>query len=237
VTNQAAATSPQKYARIAGLLYVVVIVTGAFAHFSVRSKLIMPGDSASTAANIMTSEWLFRLSIASDLIATLCYFLLAFVLYSLLKPVGKNIALLFLLVVTISSAIFCLNFLNQFAPLLLLGDAGYLSALDQTERQALALFFLDMHGYGYVIANVFFGGWLFPMGYLVFKSGFFPKSLGVLLMLAAFGYLIPFFTAFLFPNYEVVAYPGLVVAVIAEVSFCLWLLIKGVKVQVGPVGV
>lgn len=231
MTSQATKISPQKYARIAVLLYIVVIVAGVFAQFFVRSRLIIPGDAAATAANIMASEWLFRFSIASDLIATLCYFLLAFALYALLKPVHKNLALLFLLVVSISTAIFCLNFLNQFAPLLLLGGAGYLSVLDQNQRQALALFFLDMHGYGYVIANIFFGGWLLPLGWLVFKSGFFPKTLGVLLMAAPLGYLIPFFIAFLFPKYEVLAYPGLAVAVVAEVSFCLWLLIKGVNVE------
>jgi hypothetical protein len=231
VTNLAAGPSPRKYARIAGLLYLVVIVTGAFAQFFVRSKLIVPGDAAATANNIMASEWLFRFSFASDLIATISYFLLAFALYALLKPVDKNLALLFLLVVSISTAIFCLNFLNQFAALLLLNGAGYLSVFDKNQLQALALFFLDMHSHGYVVANIFFGGWLFPLGWLVFKSGFFPKILGVLLMFAAFGYLIPFFTAFLFPNYEVLAYPGLAVAVIAEVSFCLWLLIKGVNVE------
>ncbi len=231
MTNHAAETSPRKYAKIAGLLYIVVIVAGAFAQFFVRSKLIVPGDAAATAGNIMASEWLFRFSIVSDLIAAVCYFLLALALYVLLKPVNKNLALLFVFLVSISTAIFCLNFLNQFAALLLLGGAGYLSVFDRNELQALVLFFLDMHGHGYVIANIFFGGWLFPLGYLVFKSGFFPKTLGVLLMLAAFGYLIPFFTTFLLPNYEVMAYPGLIVAVIAEVSFCLWLLIKGVNVE------
>jgi hypothetical protein len=97
--------------------------------------------------------------------------------------------------------------------------------------QALALFFLDMHGHGYTIAGIFFGGWLIPLGYLVFKSGFFPKTLGVLLMIASFGFLMDLFTASLFPRYEQAAYPFFALDAIAEVSFCLWLLIKGVNVE------
>jgi hypothetical protein len=88
-----------------------------------------------------------------------------------------------------------------------------------------------MHSHGYVIAGIFFGGWLLPLGYLVFKSGFFPKALGVLLMIASFGFLIDLFTTSLFPRYEAIAYPFLAVDAVAEVSFCLWLLLKGVNVE------
>ncbi len=231
MTNHAAEPSPLKYARIAGFLYLIVNVTGVFAQFFVRSKLIVPGDAAATASNIMASEFLFRAGFMGDLIASTCYFLLALTLYVLLKPVNKNLSLLCVLLVAISTAIMCLNMLNQFAALLLLGGAGYLSVFDRSQLQALALFFLDMHGYGYVVAGIFFGGWLFPLGYLVFKSGFFPKTLGVLLMLACFGFLIDLFLTSLFPRHEAIAYPFLAVDPIAEISFCLWLLIKGVNVE------
>lgn len=231
MTNRTAEPSPRKYARIAGLLYLVVIVTGVFAQFFVRSPLIVPGDAAATANKIMASEWLYRAGFVSDLIAATCYFLLALTLYVLLKPLNKNLALLCVLLVSISTAIMCLNMLNQFAALLLLSGADYMTVFERDELQALVLFFLNMHSYGYTVAGIFFGGWLLPLGYLVFKSGYLPKALGVLLMIATFGFLIDIFIASLFPRYEAIAYPFLAVDAVAEVLFCLWLLFKGVNVE------
>jgi hypothetical protein len=231
MTDRPAKTSPSVYARVAGILYLIVIIAGAFAEFFVRSRLIVPGDAAATAGNIMASQWLFRIGFVSDIVANTCYFLLAFALYVLLKPVNKNIALLFVLLVAISVAVYCVNMLNHFAALQLLSGAEYLKAFEADQLQALVLFFLNMHALGYAVAVIFFGGWLFPLGYLVYKSGFFPKTLGVLLMIAPVGYLMNFLTSSLFPEYEAISYPGLAVSTIAELSFCLWLLLKGVDVQ------
>lgn len=221
--------SDKTLARTAGFLYLIVNISGVFAHFLVRSRLVVPGDAAATATNIVASEWLFRIGFVSDLLATTCYFLIALILYLLLKPVNKSIALLCLVLVSIGVAIYGINMLNHFAALLLLSGADYLSAFDTEQLRALVLLFLTMHSHGYAIAIIFFGGWLLPLGYLVFKSGYFPKILGVLLMIACVGYLIDVFLVFLFPSYEAIAYPGLAVAAIAEISFGLWLLFKGLQ--------
>ncbi|HMD90072.1 MAG TPA: DUF4386 domain-containing protein [Anaerolineaceae bacterium] len=118
---------------------------------------------------------------------------------------------------------------DHFAALILLSGASYLQVFSTAQIIALVMLFLDLHNYGYSIVDIFFGLWLFPLGYLVFKSGYFPKILGVLLMIACFGYLIQFFTTFLFPAYQALATPGLAVVTLAELAFALWLLIKGAK--------
>ena len=179
----------------------------------------------------MASQWLFRIGFISDLISATFYLLSAWALYVLFKPVNKNLALLFVLCTVSSVAIQCLNMLNQFAVLLLLSGADYLKVFGAEQLQALAMLFLNLHKYGYLIAQIFFGLWLLPLGFVVFKSGYLPRILGVLLIIGGFGLLIQFFQVFLFPTYEVITYPGLAVGAIGEFSFCLWLLIKGVKVQ------
>jgi hypothetical protein len=112
-----------------------------------------------------------------------------------------------------------------------LSGADYLIVFGANQLNALVMLFLNLHKYGYFIAQIFFGLWLLPLGYLIFKSGYFPKILGILVMIACFGHLLEFFQVFLFPGYEVIAYPGLVAAMIGEFSLMFWLLIKGVKVQ------
>ncbi len=221
--------SQRKTARLAGILYLLTIVFGIFAQV-VRSNLIVPGDALATASNIMASESLFRIGFISDLTMITCYFLTACVLYMLLKPVNKNLALLFVLFTLGSVSILFINMLNHFAALLLLSGADYLTVFGVDQLNGLVMLFLNLHTHGYFIAQIFFGLWLLPLGYLVYKSGYFPRILGVLLMIACFGHLIEFFTMFLFPNYEAIAYPGLVVATIGELGFCGWLLFKGVKI-------
>ena len=221
--------SIKKTARIAGFLYLIMAITGIFGEY-VRSTLIVYGDAAATASNIMASESLFRIGFISDLTMITCYFLTACVLYMLLKPVNKNIALLFVLFTLGSVSVQFINALNQFAALLLLSGAGYLTVFGADQLNALLMLFLNLHKYGYTIAQIFFGLWLLPLGYLIFKSGYFPKILGILVMIACFGHLLEFFQIFLFPGYEVIAYPGLVAAMIGEFSFFFWLLIKGAKI-------
>ncbi len=144
--------------------------------------------------------------------------------------VVKNIALLTVLVLLVGVAIYSINILNQFAVLQLLSNADYLTVFEVDQLYAKVMFYLDLHHAGYLIAQLLsFGPWLLPFGFLVFKSGFLPKILGILLMIACFGYLIESFQFFLIPDYEVITYPGLAVTAIAEIGTCLWLLIRGVN--------
>lgn len=195
----------------------------------VRSKFVFLGDAAATANSIRSSEWLFRLDFVSDLISSVLFLLAAWALYVLLRPVDRNLALLFLLLNLGGVAIAGANMLNQMAALLLLSGADYLQAFPAEQRQALAMLFVDLHKNGSVLSQLFFGTWLFPLGYLVLKSGFLPRILGLLLLIDGVGEMIWFTQFFLFPGYDVVTYPGWVAGFIAEFSLSLWLLIKGAE--------
>jgi hypothetical protein len=162
----------------------------------------------------------------SDLLAALIMLFVVLVLYRLLKPVNSNVALLMLSLVLIAVSIAMLNKLNQFAALLLLSGADYLTAFTTDQLQTLAFLFLRLHSRGGNIAFIFWGLWLFPLGYLVFKSGFLPRILGILLMVACFGYVINSFAIFLGYTVNVGMF-----AALGEVLFILWLLIKGVNVE------
>jgi hypothetical protein len=222
--------NPNKTARIAGFLYLIMV---PFALFGIMwvSSLIVPGDAAITANNIMASESLFRLSIASALIAQIGHILLVLVLYKLLKPVNKNHALLMVIFMLVSAPIFMLNELNRFAALLLLSGADYLTVFTAGQLQALVPLFLGLHEHGINIAVIFWGLWLFPMGYLVFKSGYIPRILGVLLIIAGFGYLIDSFTFYLLPNFYATIRQFTQFMSFGELLLPLWLLIKGVNVE------
>ena len=229
--NRIADLSQRKAARVAGLLYLLVIVSGVIAEFFVRQNLIVPGDAAETAHNIIANEWLFRIGFVSDLIMITCFLLLALALYVVLKPVNKNLASLMVLIVLVGTAIAGINMLNHFAALVLLSGADYLTVFEADQLHALVMIFLNLHEAGTFIAQILsWGPWLLPLGYLVFKSGYFPRILGVLLMIACFGHLIKGLQYFLVPDYEVITYPGLAVATIAEFSLCGWLLFKGAKI-------
>lgn len=219
--------SDKKTARIAGIFYLLFLVFGGFSQI-VRSNLVS-SDATTTVNNILSFEMLFRISIAADLIGSTVYVFLVLFLYRLLKQVNKNIAGLMVVIVLAGIPVAMLNQLNQFAPILLLSGAGYLKGFSADQLKALALFFLDLGKYGVYIADIFWGLWLFPFGYLVFKSGFMPRIIGVLLMMGCFGFLIEFLVLFLFPTYQVITYPGLAVATTAELSAISWLLIRGVS--------
>lgn len=223
-------SSIKQTARLAGFLYLVYIMATIFASF-VRGTLIVLGDATATAENIAASGWLFRLGFMSDVLAALLFVLSAWALYVLLKPVNNDLALLFVLLNLAGVAVQSLNMLNQLAPLLLLSGTDAFRALRTDQLQALAMVFLEFRKNGFMIAQVFYGAWLFPLGYLVYKSGFLPRLLGILLMLDCLGALIWFFQFFLLPGYDVITYPGLAVSFVAEVSLSLWLLIKGVQDQ------
>lgn len=218
----------KKTARIAGLLYLLYIVATIVADVT-RTQLVVFGDAAATANNILASEWLFRFGFVSDVLAGVLFLLAAWALYVLLKPVNKNIALLFLLLNLGGVAVQSINMLNLFAAALLLSGADYLKVFPIDELQALAMFFLYLYKNGFMIAQFFFAAWLFPLGYLVFKSGYLPKFLGILLIIECFGWLLYPLQFFLFPAFGVIFYLSSAVGFIGEFGFTLWLLIMGAK--------
>ena len=219
-----------KHVRIAAFLILILSPLPVFGMIYVPSMLIVPGDAATTARNIMTSESLFRLGIASTLFSQLVGIFWVLVLYQLLKPVNKNMAVLMVIFYLLIVPIAMLNELNQFAVLLLSSSTDYLRAFTPGQLHTLSSLFLNLHTYGIQIAGIFWGLWLFPYGFLVFKSGFLPRIIGVLLMLGCFSYLIQSFVGFLSPNLEVYTALLAVLTSSGELLLPLWLLIKGVNV-------
>lgn len=223
--------SQHKVAAVAGFGYLAIIILGIFAEFFVRGKLIVPADATITAKNILASEWLFRIGIASDLIMLSFDVLVAWALYVLLKQVNQSLAMLALLFRLIHAAIYGATLLLLFFVLLLLSGADYLAAIETDTLHALVLLFLNGHSYGYDLGLLFFGLHCLVLGYLIFISGYIPKILGLLLISASLAYLTGSFTRFLFPDYIEVISPIYVVSLIAELSFCLWLLLKAIKLE------
>jgi hypothetical protein len=221
-------TSSQKVARRAGFLYLAFVVTCIFAGLT-RSKLIVYGDAAQTAKLLKDSMWLLRISFVDDLVSAALFLLAAWALYVLLKPVHRNLALLFLLLNAVGVAVQCLSLLCLFAPMLIDGMADFQNAFQPDQLDALSLLLFNLHRSGFVIAQIFYGTWLLPLGYLVYRSGFLPKWLGILLIADCAGVLIWFFQFFLLPGYEIIAYPGFAVGFVAECALSLWLLIVGVR--------
>ncbi len=226
-----AETSPQIYARIGGVLYLIIIVIGLFTEIFVRSKLIMSEDVTSTANNILASEQLWRIGFAGSLIMLVCAIPLALIMYVLLRPVSRNIALLAVFFNLVSIAVEALNNLNIFAALFPLGSSDYLKAFEPNQLHVLAYLTLKLHSSGYNISLIFFGMNCLFWGYLIFKSGYFPKILGVLLIICALCYVTNSFAWFLAPKFAAMLIPGILVpCFIAEASVCLWLIVKGVNV-------
>ena len=222
----------KKTARMAGFLYLIYIVISISSDVIGRSKLIVFGDAAATAQNIMASEWQFRtIGFMGDLVSAVLFLLTAWALYVLLKPVNKNIALLFLLLNLGGVAVQCFSDLNLYASLLLLSGADYLKVFQADQLQALAMLFLYLRENGFMMAQIFYGAWLFPLGYLVFKSGFLPRILGIVLMIHCVAWLANFLQFFLFPGYEVIHYLTYPLGFISEFGLTLWLLIMGAKDQ------
>jgi hypothetical protein len=221
----------KKTAKMAGFLYFIYFVIHIFADVFGRSKLIVFGDAVATAQNIMASGWQFRIGIMSDLLAAVLFFLTAWALYGLLKPVNKNLALLFLLLNLGGVAIQCFSDLFLVASQLLLNGADYLKVFQTDQLQALAMLFLHLYKNGFMIAQIFYGAWLFPLGYLVFKSGFLPKILGIVLMVHCVTWLMTSLQFFLFPDFNAITYVSYPLGFIAEFGLTLWLLIMGAKDQ------
>jgi Domain of unknown function (DUF4386) len=227
-----AAESSFVSARVAGVLYLIIIAFGLFAEMIVRSRLIVPGDPAATAANILESERLFRLGFAADLVVFLCDVALAVVFYYLFRPVSKPLSLLAAAFRLTQTAIVGLNLLNMFGALLILTHADYLSQFQPGQSEALALLSLDTHKYGYTLGLTFFGVSTLTIGYLAWRSRLVPKALGILLALAGLGYIVDSGAFFLVPGYDGSISPILLApAIVGELWFALWLLLRGRRLQ------
>lgn len=222
--------SKKRTARVAGFLYLILIISGTFAELFVRRSVHEPGDASATARNILDAQVLYRLGFVSDMMMVLTFFLLPLVLYQLLQSVSRKHAVLMVASALMGVSIISMNMLNHLAPWLILNEPEYLGAFSTEQINSLAYMFLDFHKYGYRIAQLFFGLWLLPFGYLVYHSGFIPKILGILLMIAFGSFIIDFFLFFLLNNYSA-ATSGMVTlpTVIGEFSICLWLLVVGIK--------
>jgi hypothetical protein len=224
------------YSRTAGYLYLVIIIAGIFAEFFVRSNLVVPGDSAATANNIVSSERLFRIGIACDLLMIISDIGLAIIFYVLLKSVNGPMALLASFFRLIQAAVLGVNLLNLFYVLQLLSGAEFVKTIGVDQLNSLSLIFLKAHGIGYSLGLVFFGIHLFILSLLFLKSGLIPKIISFLLIFASVGYLVDSFAKTLMLHYEKLENVfGIIVfapAVIAELSLCLWLLVKGIKTDI-----
>lgn len=220
----------RSYARAAGAAYLVIIATGIFAEFFVRSSLIVPGDAAATAANIGAGETLYRWGLAAEFVMLTADLFLAVALWVLFRGVSRNLALFAAFLRVAHASIVAVNLLNVYVPLLLLGGSGYLGVFGPGQLEAMALVFLEAHSYGYVIGLVFFGVHCLVMGWLVLRARFAPALLGGLLLLAGLGYLVDGAARTLLTDYTAVENVFMMVvflpAFIGELSFALWLLIK-----------
>ena len=217
---------------MAGLLYFIYFVVEISADLLARSPLIAFGDAAATASNIVAHEWQFRIGFVGDLLAGVLFFLAAWALYALLKPVNKNLALLFLLLNLGGVAVRFAIDINYVAVLQLLSGADTVKVFQADQLQALAMTFLHLQKNGYWASQIFFGAWLFPLGYLVFKSGFLPKILGIVLMVHCVTWTTTSLLYFLsVPGYTAITNISFPLGFIAEFGLTLWLLIKGVRDQ------
>jgi hypothetical protein len=216
-----------KVARITGGFYLAYILASVL---GLMLGHIGPGTAQQVYEAIVTNEGSFRLGLVMALMSGLLFLMAAWGLYVLLRPVNKYLALLFLLLNAVGVAIQGASSLSLVSAMLQGDGASHMQAYSAAQLEGLAYLSINVYKTGLVTAQLFFGTWLFPLGYLVYKSRFLPRFLGVLLMVDGIAVLIWFLQALLLPNYPAIRYPGLVVSFVAEVGLALWLLVKGVKV-------
>jgi hypothetical protein len=223
-------SSLKRLARIAGVLYLIVGVFGGFAIAYVTAAVYVPGDAATTAGKVLANSGLVRIGVVADLVQATVFVFLAMTLYLVLKHVHRNAANAMVILVAIATTMMCFNKVFQYAALLVAGDASYVAAFGAAGSNALVLLLLDIHNYGFLIAQIFFGLWLVPLGYLAYKSGMFPKALGVVLIVGGVCYLVDVLARLLVPDVgeRIHTYTS-IPPTIAEIWMVGYLLVKGVK--------
>jgi len=222
--------SVKKTARVTGLFYLAIFFANLFVFIFVSGSLNVAGDAAATAENIRASEALYRSGVVSYLIVFLSEIGATVLLYKLLKPVNETVALLMMVTRLMQAAVHAVNLVNFIFPLILINGGDYLTTFTTGQVDSLVLLFTDAHYYGVLVSEAFFAVSLFLLGYLVYKSELFPSILGIMLAIAGAGYVLDSFGIFLLPQ-EAALFANIMIApaIIAELSFTLWLLIKGVR--------
>jgi hypothetical protein len=224
--------SPQPYVRAAGILYLAIILLGLFGETVVRGTLFIAGDPAATAQAIAASPWLWRAGLVGDLLMHVCDVPVIVVFYLLLKPVDHTLALLTTLMNLVQTAVLGANKLNLLLPLFLQEDHAYLQVFTPEQLQTLSYLAIKTHSYGFGIGLIFFGFASVVRGYLIYRSGFFPRILGVLLLIAGLAYLLNSFALLLSPALAAALFPGaLIPAFVGEFSLCVWLIVKGIDLE------
>ena len=224
--------SPKRLARIAGVLYLLVGIFGGFAEGFVDPKMYVAGNAAITAGNVVANSGLVRMGVVAHLLDGTIFLFLAMTLYLLLKHVHKSVASAMVVLVALAAGIICLNAVFEFEGLRVATGAVNLATLGTGGSNALVLLLLDTQHYGTLIAQIFFGLWLVPLGYLAYKSaGWFPRWLGVLLVVGGVCYLVDLLALFLVPDFgqTIHTFVGVIPPALAEVSMVLYLLVIGVK--------
>lgn len=218
--------------RVAGLLYVIASIPGFFALLYVPGRLIVHANPEATARNIAASETLFRLGIAAELLGQAIFIFVAVALYHLLKSVNPRHALLMLVLILMAIPIAFLNEVNAMAALELVRGTDFLQVFEKPQREALAMLFLSLHGYGFDVIEIFWGLWLFPLGLLVYRSGFIPRIFGVLLVANSFTFPVNSFASMLIPQYERIVSRCMMPLGFGELAFMFWLATVGARPQV-----
>jgi len=223
--------STKKTARFAGFLYLLLVVIAPISLIYVPGKLIVQGNAAATASNILASQSLFRIGIVSGLVSAVISIFLALALYRLFKGVNQQQAILMVILMLLQVPLAFLNEVSQIGALALFRGADFLSVFDKPQRDALAMLFLNLHGQGIIVSEIFWGLWLFPFGLLVFRSGFLPRILGVWLIVNGFAYVTISLAGLLLPQYYKVVSNVAFPVLLGEMAIMLWLLIMGAKEQ------
>jgi hypothetical protein len=226
-------SSPQVYARIGGLAYLIIIAAGVMGEIFIRSKIIVPDNATATTNNISASPLLWRIGIFGDLVMHVFDLVVGIVYYTLLKRVNKDLALLSLLFGLIQTAVLVANKMNLMMPLFLLDNDNYLKAFTRQQLQAFSYLSVKAHEYGFGVGLIFFGFECLIDGYLIFRSEFLPRILGVMIFIAGICYLTNSFLLLFSPKLEGLLFPIVLgpLAFIGEFSMCLWLIVKGVNMK------
>lgn len=232
MTTHITGPSARTYARIVGALYLVIFFVGPFAFFMGRTGVVAPGDPAATVDNLVASESMFRLGMVAETVIVLIEIVVSAVLYVLLRPVSRPLALAATLARFMQSALQAVNLFTAVPALLLLGGAGYLAAFETGQLNALVMLFMDVNAFVIIIWGLIFGFHLLLLGYLVVRSGFWPRILGILLLIGSAGYLLQSYGHLLAPQYdETLATVVIVLSIPGELAFTVWLLWKGLDAE------